>query len=182
MALLEETILEALGIQIPLGASQEEINDHFVGLFESLRRQVAVNRHAINGGIEFGNPVDLQSNIDGRWVTVSITNANQLGTGAGAPVTVTHNMNIPPTLIPGQAYYGPNVRWVVKNVTFGDKTGANAAPAALANPLDLTDVLFNLGDTVTADAIDLRFYADAGFAPSATQPLTFDLYIIGATT
>lgn len=143
---------------------------------ESLIYRVRVLESILNGEIDFGYPNDgtgVQQllNVRGAWVSVSLTNANQLGTGAGAPVTFTHNLNLPvQTVATGSL---PNVRPFCVFFTHGDKTGANAAPAAVANQAH-NSLHFRMGDTVTADAIQLRVHS--GLVPTAVAPLLVEVF------
>jgi len=131
----------------------------------------------LDNEVELGYPDDgagtpRTSNVRLSWATASITNANQLGSGAGAPVTFTHNLGVPVTTVPTTGDDYPNVRWVAVCVQHGDRTGANAGPAATANAAH-TSLHFLLGDTVTTNAIELRVHSD--LTPSATEPITIDV-------
>lgn len=138
----------------------------------------------INGGISIGYPDDgsssatpLIDNITGAWASASLTNANQLGSGAGAPVTFTHNLDLPLVAVAGRAYNCPNVRWPLVNFTHGDRTGTNAGPAATANQAH-NSVHFLVGDTVSANAIALRVHS--GLTPTATDPLLVEIFFTPA--
>jgi len=143
---------------------------------EGLAYRVAVLEAIMNGELDFGYPDDGAGaqqllNIRGAWVSVSLTNANQLGAGVGAPVTFTHNLNLPiQTIATGQL---PNVSWPVVRFVHGDRTGANAAPAAAANQAH-SSLYFRVGDTVTANAIQLRVHS--GLTLGATTPLNINVF------
>lgn len=132
-----------------------------------------VNREIDTGYPDDGTGAQRIANIRGSWVTVAITDQNQFGAGAGAPVTFTHNLNLPVLPVPTQAYNLPNVTWELRRIVHGDRTGANAAPAAVVNAAHV-DVHFRLGDAVAANSIQLRVHS--GIIPSATEPLTLDLF------
>lgn len=134
----------------------------------------------INGGVSFGYPDDgsasatqLIDNVYGSWASVSLTNVNQLGAGAGAPVVFTHNLDLPLVAVAGRAYNCANVRPAIVSFTHGDRTGANAGPAATANPAH-NSVHFLLGDPVTASSIALRVHSD--LTPTATEPLLVEIF------
>ncbi len=143
---------------------------------EALVYRVAQLEAILNSEIDFGYPDDgtgVQQilNVRGSWASASLTNANQLGAGAGAPVTFTHNLGLPvQTVATGTL---PNVRPVAWLFTHGDKTGANAAPAAVANPAHVS-FHFRMGDVVTADSIQLRVHS--GLVPLAAEPLRVEIF------
>lgn len=134
----------------------------------------------LNGELSPGAPEDeagaaYSDNMRGKWARAVLTNVNQLGNGAGSPVTFSHNLNLPLVVVPGRAYNQRNViPWVIAWV-FGDRTGANAAPAATANPAHNT-LHFRLGDTVAANSIQMRVHS--GLPITATEPLTVDVFFI----
>lgn len=144
---------------------------------EALTYRVRQLEAIINGELDFGYPDDGDGvqqllNIRGAWVSVTLTNSNQLGAGAGAPVTFTHSLNLPvQTNAAGDDL--PNVTPVIVRVVYGDKTGVNAAPAAAANQAHTT-LHFSMGDTVTADEIQLRVHS--GLTVGATTPLNIDVF------
>lgn len=124
-----------------------------------------------------GSGSPRRANIIGAWATVVLTSTNDLGTGSNSPLTFTHSMGLPVNTVPTTGDSYPNVRIAGMTVVRGDRTGANAAPSATANP-DHVSVHFLLGDTVTADAIELRVHSD--ITPSSTHPLTIDLFLTPA--
>lgn len=144
---------------------------------EGLTFRVRQLEAIINGELDFGYPDDGTGaqqllNLRGAWVTVTLTSSAELGTGASSPITFTHNLNLPVQ----QNAAGddlPNVTWPIMRVVYGDKTGANAAPAPGANARH-TSIHFNLGDSVTADAIQLRVHS--GLTLGATTPLNIDVF------
>jgi hypothetical protein len=132
--------------------------------------------------IGFGAPIDLDptgaqagqhiSQIRGSWVTVSLT-------AATGTVTLTHNLNIPPTSVTGGGGTAnlPNIRAIPMWKVYGDRTGATAAPAAPGG--FEVDFLQMVNGTVTADAIDL-LYSVNGFTPDATHPLQVTFFVLPA--
>lgn len=144
---------------------------------ESLVFRVRQLESILNGEIDFGYPDDGTGtqqllNIRGAWAKTSITNVNQFGAGAGAPVTFTHNLNLPvQTTSRGDTL--PNVRPFGWFFTHGDKTGVNAPPAASINVSSCT-FHFKLGDAVTADAIQLRVHS--GIVATAIAPLLVEIF------
>jgi hypothetical protein len=137
----------------------------------------------INGRISFGAPETSEpsSNIQGVWVTKTITD-NTTTTNSTA-YTFTHGLDrgvvtiASPIASPTTTTYLPNVRWFLGAVTYGDKTGTAAPPAAITSAVHV-DLRFNVRDTVTANEIDLRIGL-TGLDPS-TADLTLDVFFIPA--
>ena len=144
--------------------------------FEVVMRAMLELRRLVNGKLGLGFPDEALTNgqpdnLHVSWVRVVLDGAGDLGVAT----TITHNLNLPATVV--ATGNRPNVCWFPARWLYGDLTGANAAPAAPgANP-GLT-VLFKMGDTVTANAIQLRFYSN--LVPTATEPISFDLLITPA--
>lgn len=147
----------------------------FLKRFEQLAR--IVDTEVGIGYPNDGTGTARRANIMGGWASASITNTNQLGSGAGAPVEFTHNMDLPTFAVPTTADTYPNVRVLSMTVTHGDRTGDNAAPSATANEAH-TSVHFLLGDTVGANSIELRVHS--GLTPSATEPINIDIFFTPA--
>jgi hypothetical protein len=144
--------------------------------FEVVMRALLEVRRLVNGKLALGFPDEAllngqPDNLHVSWVRVVLDGAGDLGVAT----TVTHNLNLPVTVV--ATGNRPNVCWMPARWLYGDLTGANPAPLAPpANP-GLT-VLFRMGDTVTANAIDLRFYS--ALVPIATEPITVDLLMTPA--
>lgn len=144
---------------------------------EEVRAHLSKLAQILNGELDFGYPDDGTGaqqvlNIRGGWASASITAAAQLGAGGSAPVTFTHNLDLP-VVLNANSDPRPNVRPFSLFVSHGDATGTNAPPAATANPAH-TSVHFRFGDSVTANAIELRVHSS--LAPSATQPINIDIF------
>lgn len=127
----------------------------------------------LNQEVDMGVPDDgsgtpSRGNIRGQWVKVTVTS------GLGGAFTFTHNFNLPLVVVPGRAYNHPNIFWSCMRVVYGDRTGTNGAPAA-GGATAHTSVYFRYGDTVTANAIDLRVQSD--LTAGATTPIEVALYI-----
>lgn len=114
------------------------------------------------GNPGFGSIPQVKGNLAGDWASAVLT--------SGSLATFTHNLNLPVVPVPGQAYNQCNVTWLYR-VIYGDRTGANAAPAAPAANVHAT-LFFRLGDAVTANSIELR--VATGLTLSATTPLHID--------
>lgn len=127
----------------------------------------------LDNEVAFGMPDDgtgkrVLQNVKGSWATVD-------GITAAGVVTFTHRLNVPVLVVAGRAYNHPNVVPALVRITYGDKTGVNAAPAAPAGGLN-TSVFFRYGDSVTVDAIELR--VATGLALAAATPLNVDIFFI----
>jgi len=112
----------------------------------------------------FGALPLVKGNLAGQWVSASVT-------AGGTAVTFTHNLGLPVEVVAGRAYNQCNVTWLARFI-FGDRTGANAAPAAGAATAH-SSLYFRLGDAVTANSIELRVQTD--LAVGATAPLYVDV-------
>ena len=156
-------------------------------MFTQMQASIDRLTDVLNRGITFGNPHNtadlatpepIRDNVDGQWVTVSITNTNQLGAGAGAPVRFTHGLNHPVNVGGGVANPSlPNVLWLGMRVSHGLKNAPGANPAAVANAIH-TSVHFRNGDPVDVNYIDLRVHS--GLTPSATEPIVISLFFTRA--
>lgn len=140
------------------------------------QRMIRILNGELSPGVPQGDQGQIVTdNLLGNWARAVLTNANQLGAGAGAPVVFSHNLGVFPAPVPGRAYNHRNaIPWVVSWV-HGDRTGANAAPAAAANGAHVS-LHFRLGDAVTANSIALRVHS--GLVPTAAEPLTIDIFFI----
>jgi hypothetical protein len=106
-------------------------------------------------------PNGVKGHMLGSFVQVSI------GTGdLDVAFTCTHNLNIP-----NKVAGGLNVGWVIVRAEHNG-TGAGVTSSISVN--------YETGDTVTANAIDLRFYANARTVNDA-NPIVFTLWFFPAT-
>jgi hypothetical protein len=146
---------------------------------ESIVKAVTEVTRVVDGEIEFGNPqnpYDDQSttlagagtptthngsvqNIKGQWVEVEVS-------AADTATTCTHNLN-QTVAVAGE----PNVRWIV----FGFEHDGNTADAA-----STLSANFETGDTITADAIELRFYVGGTRVVDGDHKLKVTLFFIPA--
>lgn len=134
-----------------------------------LVRRVNQRLVQVDQELDIGNPgLDaveaVRGNLAGAWVSLSIT------AGAGTTVVFTHNLNLPVVAVVGRAYNQCNVTWLARFI-FGDRTGVVGAPAAGAATAH-SSLYFRLGDSVTANAIELRVQTD--LAIGAAAPLNID--------
>lgn len=154
-----------------LDSGQTYLEDRFEELYRRLTAQISfgVPINVDSLGNEVGQKV---SEVRGSWVELTLT-------AASGTTTVTHNLNIPITTVTGAGSTANrlNVRWFEVGMEFGDRTGANAQPAA---PGGFTVQFMHMGSSaVTPDAVTLQ-YAVSGFLPSATAPLYVSLFVIPA--
>ena len=133
----------------------------------------------VNGGISIGEPlawdvltgaVDLlrpngvKGHILGDFVQVEVGFKD---TGDWIAVTCTHNLNIP-----NRVAGGLNVGWTPVRFEHDGNT-VDAASTISVN--------YRTGDTVTANAIDLRFYASGTRVVSDAHPIIATLWFFPAT-
>ena len=160
---------------------------------EVLIREVIRNRQEINGNMSFGFPnADDNGQIDnilGSWVTITLNEAADLGTGGNSPITCTHNLDLTfdtnifdPEGV-NRIVDLPNVCWWIARSVYGDTSGTNAGPTRVANTaanLVQPWCIHYVQDAVTRDAIDLTFYLDTAIVPSSTEPVVLNMFFIPA--
>ena len=99
------------------------------------------------------------ANIRGSWVEVEVT-------ALDTAFTCTHNLEIPVS-VSGE----PNVRWLVAAMRHdGQAATGTGAPS----------ILFEEGDTITTNSIELRLYCAAPRTINGTHPLHLSLFILPA--
>lgn len=167
------TFLEKLFEELPEEASQrgEELDRRLGRGVQSLLQRYELLGGILDSEVGVGYPDDgtgkpRTANTQLHWVRVVITG------GLGGAFSFAHNWNIPPQPVPGRLFNFPNVRWGGVCFTHGDRTGTNGAPAAAANPAHCS-VYFRLGDSVTANAIELRVHSN--LTVSAAAPLVVEI-------
>ena len=126
----------------------------------------------LNGQLSIGEPIShdtvmhpngVKGHMLGSFVTVVI------GTGdLAANITCTHNLNVPNKLAGGLNVGWLPVRWE------HDGTG-------VAGVVETISCNYRTGDAVTANAIDLRFYAAAARTVADATPLTATLWFFPTT-
>ena len=145
-------------------------------LVETLRRFV----EEFDGRVSFGTPQDplaedgttlagaaaanhpgTLQNIEGAWVEYDVT-------ALDTATTLYHNLGQKVVSATGS----PNVRWLLMGFQHDGTT---------ADPDATLSCNYQTGDTVTADSIQLRFYATGTRAVGVANPLRVTLFFMRAT-
>ena len=148
------------------------------GILSQVRELSGIVDREIDIGVpDDGNGSTVVQNIRGAWAIATLTNSNELGSGAGSPVTFTHNLDLLVETVTGPpATTLPNVRPLAWMFTHGSKS-APSNPTAAANQAH-SSFYFRLGDTVAADSIEMRVHS--GLTINATDPLLVEIFFTPA--
>jgi len=198
MAQLPLTVPQSLTAPGRFTRDQQDVLDTVSGWIQSLTQIMLEGHRRANGELGFGHPagdelVDTAfpafiDNMRGSWTTLKFTATSDLG----AAITINHNLDISTTTLttPGGTTTPPNVRWILDNWIYGDKTETvpgtptigNNAPSGLGSISGVNQqtgqIWFQMGDTVTNNSIQLRFHSS--ITPQTATPLYVDFLIIPA--
>ena len=133
-------------------------------------RQIQLSNDVVNGQLGFGLPPGtdaepLKDNIHGVWVRAEFI-------AKDTPTEIIHNLNLP--LVDGtilSTAFIPNVRWINFMVAH-DGTGAG--------PACMISLVYEIGDEITPNSIELRVFCSAPRTVNADHPIYVDLFFIPA--
>ena len=197
MSQLPLTVPQSLTPTRTFSRDQQDVLEVVSGWLQSIIQNLLEGHRTANGELGFGHPagdenVDtdipaLLDNMRGSWITFKFNTLASLG----AAINIVHNLDVPTTTLttPGGNTTPPNVRWILDNWIYGDKTETvpgtptigNDPPAGnnlLASNLQTGQIWFVMGDAVTRISLDLRFHSSV--VPQAGTPLYVDFLIIPA--